>query len=55
MNTGAKIAHLGSSPGMMMSRIAMTITNPMSSQSGPMFAASRTSAIATEITVGMFE
>ena len=55
MNTGAKIAHLGRSPGMMMSKIAMTTTNPMSSHTGPMFARSSTSAMATEITVGMFE
>ena len=52
---GAKIAHFGTTPGMMMSSSAITRMNRISSQIAPMSARSRTSAIFTAITVGMFE
>ena len=54
MKIGAKIAHFGMTPGMMMSRSAVTSTNPMISGIGPSPAASSASARTTASTVAMF-
>ena len=53
MKMGAKIAHFGTTPGMMMSRIAITRMNRISSQIAPMSARSSRSPIFTATTVGM--
>ena len=50
---GAKIAHFGSDPGMIRSRSTITKMKPISSQSAPMSAPSRKSAMFTAMIVGM--
>ena len=54
MKIGAKIAHFGMTPGMMMSSRAVTSTNPMISGTAPRPAASSQSARFTASTVAMF-